>query len=313
MITYIQGDIFTSPATVLVNTVNTVGVMGKGIARDFKTYFPEMFRKYQEACESGELRIGTLQFFRTPHKSVLNFPTKRHWREKSRVEDIERGLQTFVSRYKDFSISSIAFPQLGCGNGELDWEAQVQPLMERYLAPLPIDIYIHLYDAGSGFIEHRESIEMKRWLQSEPESLPFTAFREDIEELLEHDAEAGQWSIVRLDAVVADDDGEALVYVDGEERHEILMSALKHLWQQLRSFGLVAGEDVGILSPHVSTALFTFLSRVSYIKPVTFLTLRRVDPDNDPGGVREFGRGIRLMPRTEPANASQQLELVGLP
>lgn len=311
MITYIQGDIFTSPATVLVNTVNTVGVMGKGIAKDFKAYFPEMFRKYQEACETGELRIGTLQCFRTPHKSVLNFPTKRHWREKSRIEDIERGLQAFVARYADFSISSVAFPQLGCGNGELDWETQVRPLMETFLSPLPIDVYVHLYDAGTSFVEHRNPDEMKRWLQAEPESLPFTAFREDLEELLHHGTETMPWSISRLDALVSDDDDDALVYVNHEQRHDIPMSNLRHLWQQLRSFGLIAGEDVDVLLPNVSAALFALLSQLGYIEPVTFLTLQKADPDDKRGTMRELGHGIRLMPRTEPTNASQQLELVG--
>ena len=113
VITYVVGDIFTSPATVLVNTVNTVGVMGKGIARDFKAYFPEMFVAYQEACESGDLRIGTLQYFRTSHKSVLNFPTKRHWREKSRIEDIERGCRSSLRSTRIFRSAASRFPNWG--------------------------------------------------------------------------------------------------------------------------------------------------------------------------------------------------------
>lgn len=92
MITYVEGDLFTSPAQVLVNTVNTVGVMGKGIAKEFKDIYPDMFRACRRLCERDELIVGKIFLHRTPHKWVLNFPTKRHWRQRSRVEDIEAGL-----------------------------------------------------------------------------------------------------------------------------------------------------------------------------------------------------------------------------
>jgi len=131
--------------SVLVNTVNTVGVMGKGLAREFKGYFREMFEEYRHQCEEGTLVTGSLHFYRGRHKSVLDFPTKRHWRQRALLADVEAGLRTFVARYMDYSISSIAFPQLGWGNGEFKWEQDVRPLMERYLRELPIDIYIHIY------------------------------------------------------------------------------------------------------------------------------------------------------------------------
>jgi len=211
MITYVLGDIFISPATVLINTVNTVGVMGKGIAKDFKTYFPEMFDAYQKLCKSGEFTIGSLFYFRAPHKSILNFPTKRHWKQKSRIEDIEAGLAAFVAKYEQYSIQSIAFPQLGCGNGELDWEQQIQPLMEKYLRPLPIAIYIHLYDGSQEFLEHRSVREMKRWLREQPESLPFQEVWDDLVGAIREapDVEAnGNW---RLDTLLSDDSEPALV------------------------------------------------------------------------------------------------------
>ena len=90
-ITYVRGNLFESPAQVLVNTVNTVGVMGKGVALEFKKLFPEMFEEYRRLCEGRLLKIGMLHIYRTPHKWVLNFPTKEHWRQPSRVEYIDAG------------------------------------------------------------------------------------------------------------------------------------------------------------------------------------------------------------------------------
>ena len=145
MLTYVSGNLFDSPAQVLVNTVNTVGIMGKGIARDFKEAYPEMFGEYQQLCKQGELSIGQLWIYRTPDKWILNFPTKVHWRQPSKIEYIEAGLKTFTIIYADLGIRSIAFPELGCGNGGLDFESQVKPLMEKYLSELPIDITIYSF------------------------------------------------------------------------------------------------------------------------------------------------------------------------
>lgn len=179
MITYVKGDLLRSPAKVLVNTVNTVGVMGKGIAYDFKRIYPEMFSQYQHYCENGLLKIGKLWLYKTPHKWILNFPTKRHWRNKSKVEYLEAGLEKFANTYDSKGIVSISFPQLGCGNGELDWGSQVQPLMEKYLRRLPIDIYIHHYEKTDKSIpEHRRVSEMKQWLRSEPRFLPLADSRQ---------------------------------------------------------------------------------------------------------------------------------------
>src|SRR3954452_18416008 len=116
MITFVRGDLFESPARVLVNTVNTVGVMGKGIALMFKTIYPEMFERYRALCEAKQLDVGKLWLYKTAHKWVLNFPTKKHWRSASNLEYVEAGLEKFVSSYAEQRITSIAFPELGCGN-----------------------------------------------------------------------------------------------------------------------------------------------------------------------------------------------------
>ena len=143
MILYVKGNLLQSPAQVLVNTVNTVGVMGRGIALEFKRLFPEMYRQYRELCERGQFGIGMLWLYKSPNKWVLNFPTKKHWRNPSRVEYVEAGLRKFVNSYADLGVHSIAFPALGCGNGQLDFETQVKPLMEKYLRQLPIEVFIY--------------------------------------------------------------------------------------------------------------------------------------------------------------------------
>lgn len=141
MIEYIEGDIFDSPAQVIVNTVNTVGVMGKGLALSFKNRYPDMFERYKKVCEEGNFRIGNLMLFYYPDHWLMLFPTKENWRNPSKLEYIEKGLQKFVDTYSDKRINSIAFPKLGCGNGDLDWN-DVKPLMEKHLRNLPITIYI---------------------------------------------------------------------------------------------------------------------------------------------------------------------------
>ena len=144
MITYQQGDLFQSTAHVLVNPVNTVGVMGKGLALKFKKRYPAMFIEYQKQCEQNLLTVGKLWIYKAEDKWILNFPTKQHWRSKSKIEYIESGLQAFVTVYEAEKITSIAYPMLGCGLGGLNWKTQVQPLMETYLNPLPINVQIYV-------------------------------------------------------------------------------------------------------------------------------------------------------------------------
>ena len=154
MIEYVEGDIFNSPAQVIVNTVNTVGVMGKGLALSFKNRYPDMFQSYKRVCEKNLLKIGKLLLYYYPDHWVLLFPTKEHWKNPSKIEYIEAGLIKFTSTYAEKNITSIAFPKLGCGNGELNWEA-VRPLMEKYLRPLPIDVFIYLGVGPDAIPEHK--------------------------------------------------------------------------------------------------------------------------------------------------------------
>lgn len=156
MLTFLRTSIFDSPAQTLVNTVNTVGVMGKGIAKEFKAKYPDMFVAYKQLCDAKKLEIGKLHLWRAPDHWVLNFPTKTTWKLPSKVSYIEDGLRTFVASYKELGISSISFPPLGCGNGNLNWK-DVRPIMIEHLTKLPIPIYVHEKHVDSKFVpEHVE-------------------------------------------------------------------------------------------------------------------------------------------------------------
>jgi len=134
-----HGDLLQADAEALVNTVNCVGVMGKGIALQFKQAFPENFRRYTQACAAGEVKPGQMFMVDTGipgrHRYIVNFPTKRHWRNGSRLEDIESGLRALVEEVQQRDIRSIAIPPLGCGNGGLRW-ADVKPRIEAAFAEL---------------------------------------------------------------------------------------------------------------------------------------------------------------------------------
>lgn len=137
------GNIFESSAQTLVNTVNCVGVMGKGVAQGFKNRFPQMFEDYVDRVSRKQVQLGKPYPYRdSPVRLIVNFPTKDHWRAASRLTDIELGLDYFVKHYKDWEVQSIAFPPLGCGNGGLDW-AEVGPLMYRKLGNLDINVEVY--------------------------------------------------------------------------------------------------------------------------------------------------------------------------
>ena len=138
-----RGNLLESRAHALVNTVNCVGVMGKGIALDFKRKYPEMYRDYVKRCNAGEVRLGEPYIYRAGEHLIVNFPTKDHWRSVSRLADIERGLVFLESHIQEWGIRSIAVPPLGCGNGQLEWSV-VGPTLHRHLRAfdIPVDLYV---------------------------------------------------------------------------------------------------------------------------------------------------------------------------
>jgi O-acetyl-ADP-ribose deacetylase (regulator of RNase III) len=152
MIRYIEhGDLFASQAEALVNPVNCVGVMGKGLALEFKRRFPQYLPTYQHACDVRALRPGRPLCVRVVVQpevdglppAMIMFPTKDHWKGKSQIEWIERGLAAVKEQYQAWGLRSIAMPQVGCGLGGLRWD-QVQPLIEQYLGdePLEVEVYV---------------------------------------------------------------------------------------------------------------------------------------------------------------------------
>lgn len=137
------GDLFESQAQTWVNTVNCIGVMGKGIALEFKKRFPEMFEDYRVRCERGEVRLGRPYLYkRLVPPWILNFPTKHHWREVANLQAIVQGLEYLREHYQQWGITSLAVPPLGCGEGQLEWRI-VGPTLYRQLAKL--DIPVELY------------------------------------------------------------------------------------------------------------------------------------------------------------------------
>ncbi len=143
---FIQGipdEEMQSKAQTLINTVNCVGIMGKGIALEFKERFPEMFEDYVKRCKRKEVRPGLPYLYkRLLPPNIINFPTKDHWKSVSRLSDIERGLKHLLSHYKEWEVTSLAIPPLGCGNGQLEWKV-VGPLIYRYARQM--DIPVELY------------------------------------------------------------------------------------------------------------------------------------------------------------------------
>lgn len=151
MIEITTGNLLKTEADALVNTVNCVGFMGKGVALQFKQAFPENYEAYRRACDTGEVQPGRMFVYATgsmiPPFYIINFPTKRHWRGKSRMEDIEAGLAALVAEVQRLGIRSIAIPPLGCGLGGLDWN-DVRPRIEQALSALP-GVHVRLFAPGA--------------------------------------------------------------------------------------------------------------------------------------------------------------------
>lgn len=138
------GNIFDSKMQTLVNPVNTVGVMGKGLAEQFKIRYPEYFTAYKRACTRRVFQIEKcfVYQFENEDRKIYSFPTKGHWSRPSRWEWIDAGLQRLCEHLKQYGITSLAIPALGCGEGGLSWEV-VQDLLYKYCEPMPIDVEIY--------------------------------------------------------------------------------------------------------------------------------------------------------------------------
>lgn len=297
MIWYVQGNLFQSPAQTLVNTVNTVGVMGKGVALEFKRLFPAMYAQYRDLCERGQFKVGQLWLYKSPQKWVLNFPTKEHWRQPSRVEYVEAGLRKFVEVYSEWGIHSIAFPPLGCGNGQLDFETQIRPLMERYLRNLPIDVFIYPHIKKS-FVEHLDTAAMEAWLRSEPSSLPFTEVWRDLEAILSQKSEfrtpEGRPFTARFTA-------ERIEVAAKGKTHIFDYDTLLAFWQQLRTLGF----SISRIAPGLDSELVYLIpifSELPYVAPVRI-------SDEYEALRRSANLGVQFVPAAQRANEPRAMQL----
>lgn len=144
----ICGHIFNSKAQTLVNTINTVGIMGAGVALGYRLRYPIMYNRYKELCKSKLIQIGKLWIYKAPDRWILNFPTKENWKDDSKIEYLEKGLQKFIDTYKEKKITSIAFPILGSSNGKIPEEIALN-LMIKYLENIEIPVEIYKLDLNA--------------------------------------------------------------------------------------------------------------------------------------------------------------------
>lgn len=163
MIKYITGNILESEAQALVNTVNTVGVMGKGIALQFKKAFHNNFKSYNEACKRGDVIVGKMYVTKdsnlnTGEKIIINFPTKKDWRKPSEYSYVDNGLDDLILVIKEYDIKSVAIPPLGAGSGGLKWEI-VKKMIEQKLGSLGIDVFV--YEPTAQIKEHLKKERVK--------------------------------------------------------------------------------------------------------------------------------------------------------
>lgn len=303
MLIYVDTSLFESPAQVLVNTVNTVGVMGKGIALQFKKLYPVMFKEYQHLCEVGALTIGKLWIYKTNNKWILNFPTKTDWRKKSQVQYIELGLRKFVDTYKERGIQSIAFPQLGVGNGGLDWDREVKPLMEKYLRKLPIDVYVHIHRQTNSIPEYSNIREMRRWLETEPQMLSVQEFERELAQSLRELKSTTEHIVKICNQVPGDDEDQSIlpflqIIHKNKRSYALSREEVTDFWMQLRDRGLVSEfEYPQILHDFNDVAFFEnmmtqlpYISRISVFlsgQQVSALTLNKKNlPQQSVGGSR---------------------------
>ena len=301
MLTYRRTSVMDSPAQTLVNTVNCVGVMGKGIAKAFRERYPAMFGPYKRICDEKLLEPGKLWLWQSEDHSVLNFPTKIHWRNPSRIEWIEMGLKKFVDSYEERGITSISFPRLGCGNGGLDWD-EVRPLMERYLAPLPIDIFIHDYEKQIGLPEHREEELARRVGDRISPLLAFEDFLAQVTEVI--DVADGRFEFLTSSQPFTAKLDETALHLEAEgTAAELEIEALRGVWLSLSS-GLVTTQDAGWSDSESGPMVLSLLSLLPQVRAIEIQKSNRQDAEialelrrypktatPTPGGQQDFAWG----------------------
>ncbi len=268
MITYVHGDLFYSPARVLVNPVNTVGAMGSGTAYDFKRFFPDMYEYYRDFCQRDAFAIGQLMLYRTPHKWILNFPTKRHFRAESSIEHIEDGLKKFVQIYAEQDITSASFPALGIGEDGLDWD-DVKPLMEGYLDPLPISVYVHIHTEKTAD-ERRSTRAMRSWLNGRPSVVSFDAFWRELLQTIKDDIQNKPFIPFKITANEAKGRQRLSLKITPKHGESIFIpeTQLRDLWQYIRRAGYVMPQNLPAGLEEHANFIMILLSQLSMLRPI---------------------------------------------
>lgn len=275
MIKYVKGDIFNGPSKIIVNTVNTVGVMGKGIALEYKNRYPEMFLRYHELCQKNLLDIGKLYLWKKSDKWILLFPTKKHWRNPSKFEYIEQGLIKFVENWDKLGADSIAFPRLGCGNGGLDWNV-VKPLMEKYLNKLPMQILVYVDNYNDPIPEHQNVTEMEKWLSGEMGLFGYEAFKIKLKNFIE----SGK-NVIKINGncheISKKDD---LICIGDTALNE---NEICSLWNWVRDAGVFIPNEMPDEYQGISLVFLELLKKLEYVASV-FVSVDGVTFTQTPNG-----------------------------
>lgn len=297
MLTYVRTSVLDSDAQTVVNTVNTEGVMGKGIAAVYKRRYPRMYKRYRELCKAGKFKVGQLWLWKENGQWILNFPTKTTWRRPSEVSYIEAGLRKFVDTYEERGITEISFPRLGCGNGGLDWETQVRPVMERYLSRLPIPVYVHDYQVDLGLPEHQEA-------QRASYNRSYESFVNALGRLVAE--KRGKFHTVAhgspFRARMVDDELEILRSEEGQRVIRVHADELLSLWSLLLKGPVTAQSLVG-KAHEEAYYVFGVVSSLPFVRPV------QVQSTNASRGAM----GIELLDRVNPPHSADQLEAASQP
>jgi O-acetyl-ADP-ribose deacetylase (regulator of RNase III) len=262
MIRYTTSQLFDSPAQTLVNTVNTAGVMGRGVAAEFKRRYPDMYLRYRKFCNDGILDVGKLYLYRTQNKWVLNFPTKKHWRNPSKLEYVEAGLEKFVGTYTDHGITSVSFPQLGCGNGSLDW-CEVRPLMEKHLQKLPIPTYIHIVGKRSDFVPEHIDANMLQQARQSRQDIGFQQFLAELKR-------APQVQEVRETPGSDEDVPSLIVQLTRGTTVTLPGQDLEELWNSLRMRGALRQDEFPGSLREQAQLVAKLLLKLDYVEQMKF-------------------------------------------
>ncbi len=249
MIKVLKGDLLNSKMQTLMNTVNCVGVMGKGIALEFKKRFPEMYQDYSLRCRKGEVKLGKPYLYRNESGPwIVNFPTKDHWRSFSGLANIEKGLKYLLDHYKNWGIQSLAVPPLGCGHGQLEWRV-VGPTIYRYLKKL--DIPVEFY-APHGTPENQVQLDFLNAGKTESPNLKINSAWIALVDILNRiETESYHWPVGRTTfqkiGYVASEEGLPLEITHQKGDYGPYSAELKHIEARLLQHGLIREERQG---PH---------------------------------------------------------------